>query len=384
MDFSKRVKSISASQTLKITSVIKKLKKEGESVINFAAGEPDFDTPDEIKAYAKDSIDKGFTKYTPVAGMFELREAIARKFKLQNCLEYSPEQIVVSNGAKHSLMNVLMSLIDEGDEVIIIAPYWLSYSEMVKLSSGVPVIVSSSKENGFRPEFDKIKAAITEKTKCIIVNSPTNPTGMVWREEELRSLGEIAVENDLFIISDEIYEHLVYESEHTSIGSLSDDIFKKTITINGVSKSHAMTGWRIGWIGAGLELVSEITKMQSQMTSNASSISQKATFAALGMDSSWFSFIKKEFKERRDIMMEMLGSYGISFIKPEGAFYLFMDISKFKSGSFSFAQELLNKKLVGVIPGEPFGSDDYVRLSYATSIKEIKEGVDRIGDFFNG
>ncbi|MDP8216052.1 MAG: pyridoxal phosphate-dependent aminotransferase [Candidatus Kaelpia imicola] len=384
MDFSKRVKSISASQTLKITSLIKKLRREGRSVINFAAGEPDFDTPDEIKSYAKDSIDSGFTKYTPVAGILELREEIARKFRLQNNLKYSPNQIVVSSGAKHSLINVLMTLIDEGDEVIIMAPYWLSYPEMVKLSSGVPVIVSFSRESGFRPDFDKLKAAITENTKCIILNSPTNPTGIVWREDELQSLGRIALERGIFIISDEIYEHLIYESEHISIGSLSGEIFRNTITINGVSKSHAMTGWRIGWIGADIELVSEITKMQSQMTSNASSISQKAAFAALKMDDSWLSFIKKKFKERRDVMMQMLDGYGISFIKPEGAFYLFMDISRFKGGSLFFAQELLDKKLVGVIPGEPFGADDYIRLSYATSIENIKEGIDRIGKFFNG
>ncbi|MDP8253277.1 MAG: pyridoxal phosphate-dependent aminotransferase [Candidatus Kaelpia aquatica] len=384
MDFSKRVKSISASQTLKITSVIKRLKREGEPVINFAAGEPNFDTPDEIKSYAKDSIDGGFTKYTPVAGMPELREEISKKFRAQNNLKYNPDQIVVSNGAKHSLMNVLMALIDVGDEVIIMAPYWLSYTEMVKLSSGVPVIVSSSKESGFRPDFDKLKAAITKKTKCIILNSPTNPTGMVWREDELEHLGKIALEKNILIISDEIYEHLVYEDKHISIGSLSEDIFNNTITINGVSKSHAMTGWRIGWIGANIELVSEVTKMQSQMTSNASSISQRAAIAALRMDDSWLSFIKKEFRERRDVMMQMLDNYGISFIKPEGAFYLFMDISKFQNGSFSFAQDLLDKKLVGVIPGEPFGADDYVRLSYAASIEEIKEGVDRVGSFLDG
>ena len=384
MDFSKRAKSISASQTLKITSVIKRLKREGKSVINFAAGEPDFDTPDEIKSYAKEAIDSGFTKYTPVAGIPELREEIAKKFKIQNNLKYSLDEIVVSNGAKHSLTNILMALIDEGDEVIIMAPYWLSYSEMVRLSSGTPVVVSFGRESGFRADFEVLKAAITERTKCIILNSPTNPTGMVWRKDELQQLGELALKNNVLIISDEIYEHLVYDGEHISIGSISNDIFKNTITVNGVSKSHAMTGWRVGWIGADSSLISEITKIQSQMTSNASSISQRAALGALKMDEKWFSFIREEFRKRRDLMMKLLDDYGISFVKPEGAFYLFMDISKFKSGSFSFAEELLDQKLVGLIPGAPFGADDYVRLSYATSTDEIREGVNRIGEFFNG
>ncbi|MDD5614318.1 MAG: pyridoxal phosphate-dependent aminotransferase, partial [Candidatus Omnitrophica bacterium] len=299
MELSERVQLISQSETLSITSEIKKLKKEKKPVINFAAGEPDFDTPDQIKSAAKKSIDSGFTKYTPVAGIPELKEAIANKFKSQNNLNYAPDQIVVSNGAKHSIANVLFALLNPGDEVIIMAPYWLSYTEMVKLATGVPKVVYFDKKDGFRPDFKKISAALNKNTKCIILNSPANPTGMVWTKSELVKLESIALENNLVVISDEIYEHLIYQGEHISIGSLSDEIFKRTVTVNGVSKSHAMTGWRIGWIGADIGVAQAVSKIQGQMTSNPSSISQKAAQAALSMSREWFDFIKSEFKKRR-------------------------------------------------------------------------------------
>ena len=284
MEVSKRVQKISPSQTLKITSQIKEIKKGNKPVINFAAGEPDFDTPEKIKEAAYEAIKNGFTKYTPVSGIPELKEAISAEFKDSNKLEYPPEQIVVSNGAKQALFNTLFAMLNEADEVIIMAPYWLSYTEMVKLADGVPVVVNSGKEHGFRPNFDDIEKKITPRTKCIILNTPTNPTGMVWRKDEIEKLGEIVLRHKITVISDEIYEHLIYEGKHLSIGSLSKEVLAHTVTVNGVSKSFSMTGWRIGWMGAPLDIVREVSKIQGQMTSNPCSISQMASLAALKMD----------------------------------------------------------------------------------------------------
>jgi len=384
MTVSKRVQKISPSQTLKITSQIKKIKKSNKPVVNFAAGEPDFDTPEQIKKAAYEAIKSGFTKYTPVSGIPELKEAISSKFKNYNKLEYSPEQIVVSNGAKQALFNALFAILNEADEVIIIAPYWLSYTEMVKLADGVPVVVNSGKENNFRPDFGDIEKKITPRTKCIILNTPTNPTGMVWEKDEIEKLSEIVLKHKITVISDEIYEHLIYEGEHLSIGSLSKEILAHTITVNGVSKSFSMTGWRIGWMGASLDIVREVSKIQGQMTSNPCSISQMASLAALEMDEGWFHYLRNEFKKRRDFMISKLKEQNIPFLKPKGAFYIFMDISDSGLDSFSFAENLLNEKSVGVIPGAPFGSDNFVRLSYATSIAEIEKGVLKIGEFLNG
>lgn len=381
---SERVKQVSPSQTLKITSQIKKLKKESRPVINFAAGEPDFDTPEEAKESAIKAIKSGFTKYTPVAGIPELREAIAEKFNKCNGLNYSPDQIVISNGAKHSIFNALLVLLNPGDEVIILSPYWVSYPEMVKLVGAKPVIVEMPKENGFRPDLDKIKESITSKTKCIILNSPTNPTGLVWEKEELEGLAEIILEKNLYLISDEIYEHLIYEGQHHSIASFSREIYQRTITVNGVSKTYSMTGWRIGWLAGPLDFVKEVIKVQGQMTSNPCSISQVAALGVLKIGGHWYEFIREEFKKRRDILMEELSSSGFKFIRPGGAFYLFLDISDFGMDSFKFAQQLLEKFHVGVIPGKPFGRDDFVRISYATSVDEIREGVRRLREFLNG
>ncbi|MDP8233951.1 MAG: pyridoxal phosphate-dependent aminotransferase [Candidatus Saelkia tenebricola] len=383
MLISKRAQKVSPSQTLKITSEIKKMKKDNKPVINFAAGEPDFDTPEKIKEAAYEAIKGGFTKYTPVSGTHELRESISAKFKKSNNLDYSSNQIIVSNGAKQALFNALLVILNPGDEVIIMAPYWLSYTEMVKLADGVPVIIDADKENGFRPKFDDIEKKITSQTKCIILNTPTNPTGMVWSKSELEQLSEIVLKHKILVISDEIYEHLIYEDSHISIGALSKDILSRTITVNGVSKSFSMTGWRIGWMGAPYDIAQEVSKIQGQMTSNPCSISQMAAVAALGMDGEWFDYLRNEFKKRRDFMISKLKKLNISFVKPEGAFYLFMDIDCTGLDSFAFAEKLLSEKLIGVIPGVPFGRDDFVRLSYATSINEIEEGIMRIGAFLS-
>lgn len=381
---SERTREIPPSETLKITSLIKKLKKESKPVINFAAGEPDFDTPSEVKQEAKKAIDAGFTKYTPVAGILELREAISQKFKSFNKLDYSPDQIVVSNGAKHSIFNVLFSILNSNEEVIILSPYWLSYPQMVKLAGGRPLVVEFRKEEGFRPAIDEIEKNISPRTKCILLNSPVNPTGIVWRKEELEKLAELVLRHNLFVISDEIYEHLVYQGEHYSIGAFSKEIYSRTITVSGVSKSYSMTGWRIGWVGAPIQIAREIIKVQSHTTSNPSSISQLAALRALRLQEDWHLYMKEEFRKRRDFLSKELKEANLSFITPEGAFYLFLDISASGMDSISFSGRLLEEKFVGVIPGRPFGRDDFVRISYATSLEEIKEGTSRIREFLYG
>jgi len=381
---SSRAKEINPSATLKITAEIKKLKKEGRKVINFAGGEPDFDTPSKIKESAKEAIDSGFTKYTPVAGISELREKICQKTKEWYSLNYRPEQIVVSNGAKHAIFNSLYVLLDPGDEVLIFSPYWVSYPEMIKLCSGEPVIVDFKETDGFHPDLDLIKSKITKKTKCIILNSPCNPTGVVWRKEELVMLAEMAVEHNIFIISDEIYSHLIYDSQHFSIAGLGKEIQARTITINGVSKTYSMTGWRIGWSCSPSEIAREIAKIQGQITSNACSISQMAALSALSLEKYEIEKMRETFKNRRDILIAGLKKLGLNFITPQGAFYLFLKVSNLGYTSFDFAKKFLTQKLVGVIPGKPFGNDEYVRISYAISQEEIEEGLKRLGEFISG
>lgn len=381
---STRVKEITPSATLKITSEIKRLKKEGKKVINFAGGEPDFDTPHKIKEDAKKAIDSGFTKYTPVAGIPELREKISQKLKYWFGLNYQPEEIVISNGAKHAIFNALYTILEPGDEVLIFSPYWVSYPEMVKLCSGKPVIVNFKEQDKFHPDFNGIKSKITSKTKCIILNSPCNPTGIVWSKEELLKLVELALENNLFIISDEIYSHLIYDSKHISPAGFSKEIWEKTITINGVSKTYSMTGWRIGWSCSPKEIATQIAKIQGQMTSNPCSISQVAALSALDLEDEEIEKMRKIFQKRRDILTSGLKKLGLNFIYPEGAFYIFLKISDLGFDSFEFAEKLLKQKLVGVIPGKPFGNDEYVRISYATSEQEIEEGLKRIGEFLSG
>jgi aspartate aminotransferase len=375
-----KIKSISPSKTLAITAMAKSLAAEGKDVIGFGAGEPDFDTFAEIKTAAKKAIDEGFTKYTPESGTVELKQAIAAKFDKDNGLKYDPKQIVVSCGAKHSLYNICHAIINPGDEVVIISPYWLSYPEMVKLAGGTPKFVETDPKNGFKADPKQIYSVITPRTKAVIINSPSNPAGIVYNRAELEKFAEIAVSKKVYVISDEIYEKLIYGGEkHVSIGSFGKDIYDLTITVNGMSKAYSMTGWRIGYLGAPLEISQAVSVIQSHSTSNPTSISQKASLAALKMKDDEINAMRLEFEARRDMMLSMLdGIKNISYVKPQGAFYVYCDISRTGMKADDFATRLLKEKSVAVIPGESFGSDKFIRLSFALSRAKIKEGLDRI------
>lgn len=376
---SERVKKINPSSTLAITSKAKKLKSEGKDVINFAAGEPDFDTPDEIKDGAIEAIRAGFTKYTPTAGTLELRQLICEKFKT-NSLTYEPNQIVVSSGAKHSIFNAMVSLIDKGDEVLIPLPFWVSYPEMVRVCEGTPRFIKTSNENNFKLSTKELEKHIGPKTKLLVLNSPANPTGSVYRKEELEEIAALCVSKKIFVLSDEIYEYLIYDGlQHVSIGSLGKEIYNLTVTVNGFSKSFSMTGWRIGYLGAPLDVVEAVSKLQDHSTSNASSISQKAAIAALRMTGGFTKQMADEFQRRRDYIVNRLKRVKkLGFVMPEGAFYVFCDISKTKLSSAVFANRLLGEALVALIPGDGFGRDDYVRISFATGQEQIEAGMDRI------
>ena len=373
---SKRISKVAPSLTLAITAKAKALKAQGVNVVSLGAGEPDFDTPQAIKQSAIDSLNQGFTKYTPSSGTQELREAICRKFKKDNALLYSPQQIVVSSGAKHSLYNTIQVLCDRGDEVIIPSPYWLSYPEMVKLAQAKPIFIEARPENNFvMTEKDLVKK-ITKKTKALILNSPSNPTGSIYGREELIKVARLAVKHNFFIISDEIYEKFIYGNRpHISIASLAKDVYERTITVNGVSKSYAMTGWRIGYAAGPNEIMRSVANLQSHATSNASSIGQKAAYAALEGDQKCVEDMRKEFEKRRELLINRMNEIkNISFIKPEGAFYLFCDISRFKMDSSILANRILDEAKVAVIPGTPFGAKFYIRLSFAASVDFINKG----------
>ena len=383
MKLAKRVSDIGESVTLGITSKAKRMVREGIDVVNFAAGEPDFDTPDFIKQAAITAINEGFTKYTPSSGIPELREAIARKFKKDNSLDYSPPQVVVSNGAKHSLYNIFQALCEKGDEVIIPSPYWLSYPAMVALAEGESVFVPASAKNNFKVTEKDLASKITKKTRCLVLNSPSNPTGALYEKEELEMIATLAVKHKFFVISDEIYEKLVYDNKkYVSIASLGKDIYGLTVTVNGVSKSYSMTGWRIGYAAGPLEVMKAIANVQSHATSNPCSISQKAALAALAGDQEFIEDMRHEFEKRRDLMVSRINNMkNISCTKPEGAFYVFCDISKLKEGSADIANRLLDEARVAVIPGEPFGADSFIRLSFATSAAAIEKGMNRIEEW---
>ncbi|HHX18658.1 MAG TPA: pyridoxal phosphate-dependent aminotransferase [Clostridium sp.] len=394
MELSKRALSISPSSTLVIDAKAKKMRLEGVDVIGFGAGEPDFDTPEHIKEAAIKAIKEGFTKYTPASGMLELKEAVCRKFKKDNGLEYKPENIIISNGAKHSLANIFQAICDPGDEVIIPSPCWVSYPEMIKMASGKPIKLKATEEEGFKPSIDNFLNAITEKTKAIIINSPSNPTGMVYTEEELREIAKIAVEKKIYIISDEIYEKLIYDNlKHVSIASFNEEIKDLTILVNGVSKSYSMTGWRIGYTASNEKIADVMTNIQSHFTSNPNSIAQRAALAALDGNDDIVDAMITEFVKRRDYMVNKINSIeGLSCIKPNGAFYVMMNISKLIgkeikgvkiTGSDVFANVLLEKANVALVPGSGFGTDIHVRLSYATSFENITEGLNRIEKFLN-
>lgn len=392
MALAKRVISINPSPTLAITAKANKMRAEGINVIGFGAGEPDFDTPDNIKEAAKQALDKGFTKYTPTSGIKELKEAICRKFKNDNGLDYTPEEILVSCGAKHSIFNIVMALCNEGDEVIIPAPYWVSYPEMVSIAQGKAVILKNTPESNFKVTAEQLKKAITPKTKILIMNSPSNPTGMVYGKDELLSIAEVIVEKGIYCISDEIYENIIYENNrHFSIAALTPKVKPLTITVNGVSKSYSMTGWRIGYMAGPKEIIKAMSNLQDHSTSNPASISQKAAVEALSGPQQDLSKMLKAFTERREYIVKRLSSIPlISCLKPQGAFYVFPDVSKLLKKEFrgkkigdsiTLTDILLTEAKVAVVPGAVFGDDNFIRLSYATSMENITEGLNRIEEF---
>lgn len=389
---SKKALTISPSPTMAIDSKAKEMKSRGIDVIGFGAGEPDFDTPAHIREAGIMAINEGHTRYTPAAGTLELKEAVCAKLKRENGLDYSPSEIVVSNGAKHSLNNVMAALLNPGDEVMIPKPYWVSYPEMVKLNDGIPIEVSTTEEKGFKPTIADLERAYSNRCKALILNSPSNPTGQVCSEEELKEIADFCCDQDLFIIADEIYEKLLYgKTLHTSIASLSKKAKELTILVNGVSKSYAMTGWRIGYTASTKDISTLMSNIQSHTASNANSIAQKAALSALNGPQDCVEKMRQAFDERRKYMVEKIKTMPlISAHEPEGAFYLFANVSEtvgrsFQgqeiSGSDDFAAYLLESRKVALVPGTGFGAPNHVRLSFATSIENIVEGLDRIEAF---
>lgn len=363
------------------------MKQEGVDVISFGSGEPDFDTPDNIKSAAIKAIQQGFTKYTAESGTDELKKAICEKFQKDNGLTYSPSQIVVSCGAKHSLYNIIQAVCEKGDEVIIPSPYWLSYPEMAILAEAKPVFIETGDSSGFKISLPALKKAITKNTKVVIINSPSNPTGSIYAKEELKEIGKLLSEKEILIISDEIYEKIIFDGNlHVSIASLGEDIFKNTVVVNGVSKSFAMTGWRIGYLAASSnELVAAIKNIQSHSTSNPVSISQIATLEALNNSSGTIILenMRNQFEKRRNYIVERINKIkGLSCRKPEGAFYVFCRINKKGLSSMEVTDRLLDEAKVAVVPGKVFGSDAHIRLSFATSMENIEKGINRIEEWF--
>jgi len=383
MQLAERATILTPSLTLSIDSKAKAMKAEGIDVCSFGAGEPDFDTPEHIKQACVAALNAGFTKYTPSSGIPELRQAISEKFKADNHLDYTPGQIVLSNGAKHSCLNAILACVGPGDEVIIPAPYWLSYPEMVRIAGGDPVIVSTKEENGWKMTAGEFERAMSPRTKMVILNSPGNPTGAVYTEEELRAIGDVALGEDILILSDEIYEKLVYDdAKHVSIAGLSKDLYNLTVTVNGFSKSYAMTGWRLGYLGAPEQLSKAIDAIQSHSTSGCTSFAQKGAIAALKGDQQPVEDMRMEFDIRRQYTVDRLQKINrVSVVVPQGAFYVLANISGFGLNSNNFADRLLSKHHVAVVPGIAFGDDRTVRLSYATSLDIIKKGLDRFEEF---
>ncbi|MDD2673004.1 MAG: pyridoxal phosphate-dependent aminotransferase [Syntrophales bacterium] len=389
MKLASRMAKIKPSPTLAITAKAQALRAQGRNIIGFGAGEPDFDTPDNIKAAAVDAIRRGFTKYTPVGGTDELKDAIRAKLKRDNGLEYDRSEIVVSCGAKHTLFNLLQVLFEEGDEVLIPSPCWVSYPDMVLLSGATPVILETKESEGFKADPGLLRSKIGAKTRAIILNSPSNPTGAAYTREELSALASVILEGKIIVISDDIYEKIVYDGfQFADIASVRPDLRPFTVVVNGVSKSYSMTGWRIGYAAGDREIISAVTGFQSQNTSNPTSISQAAAVEALNGDQSSLGIMVEEFRRRRDFMVEGLdGIPGMSCLRPQGAFYAFPNIAgligrskggRAIRGSGDLAEYLLDEVDVAVVPGLPFGSDSHIRLSYATSMANIQEGLKRI------
>ncbi len=383
--FSKRIEVLEPSMTIAISTLARELKESGKNVISFSAGEPDFDTPAKIKEAAIDAINHGFTRYTAVAGIPELLDTIAAKLERDNGLKYSRDQILVSNGAKQSLFNITQALLDEGDEVIIPAPYWVTYPELVKYAGAKPVIVDTDERNGFKMTAAELESAITEKTKMIILTSPSNPTGSIYTKEELERLAKVLEGTDIWVISDEMYEKLVFDgAKFVSTASISEDMFKRTITVNGLSKSVAMTGWRMGYLAsANRELVKKMISLQSQSTSNINSITQKASIVALdGTVDDDIERMREAFEVRAEEAVKLFNAIdGISVLRPQGAFYLFVNIKDITMDSMQFCKDLLEEYGVAVVPGIGFGKEGYFRFSFATDQVTIREGIRRIEKF---
>ena len=383
MEISERAAQLTPSLTLSIDSKAKAMKAEGIDVCGFGAGEPDFDTPEHIKAAAIEALQAGFTKYTPSSGIPELRQAISEKLQADNQVTYRASQIVVSNGAKHACYNAILATCQAGDEVVIPAPYWVSYPDMVRLVGAEPVIVPTSERNAWKMSAEDFENAMTPRTKMLILNSPCNPTGSVYTREEMQAIVDVATEEDIYILSDEIYEKLVYDDvKHVSIASLSKEAYDLTITVNGFSKSYAMTGWRLGYMAAPEAVAKAVDSIQSHTTANPSSFSQRGGLAALKGDQQPLVDMREEFDMRRNYMFDRISKIpNITAIKPQGAFYILVNISQLGLSSQNFADRLLSKANVAVIPGAAFGDDRTVRLSYTTGIDIIKKGLDRFQDF---
>ena len=384
MEYSRKAKNINPSITLAITAKAKALKAEGVDVVSFGAGEPDFNTPKNIIDAAIRAMEEGKTKYTPTAGIIELREAICNKLEKDNNLKYNPNQIIVSTGAKQCLADVFMAILNPGDEVIVPTPYWVSYPELIKLADGTPVFVEANEKAGYKYTIEDLEKVVTDKTKALVLNSPNNPTGTIYQKEELEVIAEFAKKHDILIISDEMYEKLIYDGEkHISIASLSQDAYERTVVINGVSKAYAMTGWRIGYAAAKEEIIKLMVSVQSHVTSNPNSIAQYASVEALNGPTDELVKMIAEFDNRRKFMVKRIGEMeGLDIIYPKGAFYLMINVSsvygkaingKTINSSLDFSAELLEEEKVAVIPGAAFGLDKFIRLSYATAQKDIKK-----------
>ena len=378
-----RVQQVTPSMTLAISAKAKEMKTEGLDICSFSAGEPDFDTPAHIREAAKQALDSGKTRYGPAAGEPQLRRAIATKLRTDNNLPYNPENIIVTNGGKHSLYTLIMATVEPGDEVLIPAPYWVSYPEMVKLAGGTPIIIPATIKNDYKITPEQLQQAITPKTKFLIFNSPSNPTGMVYSPDEVRALAEVVLANDIWVVADEIYEKILYDgAQHLSIGAVSDAMFERTIVSNGFAKAYAMTGWRLGYLAGPVELIDAANTLQSQSTSNVCTFAQYGAIAALESPQDCIETMRQAFAKRRTAMIDAVNSIpGLSCVVPNGAFYLFIDISKTGLRSLDFCTRLLNEKYVAAIPGVAFGADDAIRISYATDLPTIELGMERLNDF---
>ena len=395
ISISDKSKQVTPSSTLALTAKINAMVADGLDVVKFGAGEPDFDTPDHIKSAAIDALNQGFTKYTPVAGITELREAIVDKFERDNGLSYEANQVIVSCGAKHTIYNILQAICNPGDEVIFAAPYWVSYIEMVKLADATPIVINTTPDQNFALTPDQIKSAVTEKTKAIIICSPSNPTGTTYSTESLQMIAELAVEHQFYLISDEIYEALLYDgAKHRSLASFGDAVKSLTFVVNGVSKAYSMTGWRIGYTAGPEDAIKAMSKIQSHSTSNPTSIAQRAALAAITGSQEPVVEMVKAFQKRRDLICQRLDDIdGVEYVRPQGAFYIFPDFSAhygrtINGHSINSSQELatyfLDEAKVGAVPGDGFGADNHMRFSFATSEIEINRGLDRIQKALEG